>query len=185
MASIYLKTFFVFLINATAFATIQGYIKDKNTGDPVENVNIVIQNTLWGTTTNKAGQFEVKNIPPGIYDITFSHIGYKTINAENVTVETGKRRIIGVMLQPTVIGLDEIEVSANRILNPPKAHSLAGHYILLSEDITEKAGSIDDPQRSFMFLPGIASRNDLTTNLYIRGSSPDQNLVLFNGLEVS
>ncbi len=55
--------------------TLNGYVQDADTAEPLEFVNIYIEESLLGTTTDVNGFFEVNNLCTGEYHITSSHIG--------------------------------------------------------------------------------------------------------------
>jgi len=54
--------------------SVTGFIIDENTNQPLEFVNVYIQETLKGTASNEQGYFELKNICKGKQHIIFSHI---------------------------------------------------------------------------------------------------------------
>jgi Fe(3+) dicitrate transport protein len=59
--------------------TFSGFIKDKE-GIPLEFVNVQVEGTSIGSTTDADGRFELRNVPQGKNRIAVSHIGYVTIN---------------------------------------------------------------------------------------------------------
>ena len=42
----------------------------------------------------------------------------------------------------------------------------------------------NDVMRSFQLMPGISASNESSSGLYVRGGTPDQNLVLYDGFTV-
>jgi hypothetical protein len=76
--------FIIVLLFNSAFAqdkenSIQGNIFDKSTGEPIENVNVYIANTTWGSSTNKKGYCRIHHLPHGIHELVVSCIGYEYI----------------------------------------------------------------------------------------------------------
>ncbi|NIA31223.1 MAG: TonB-dependent receptor, partial [Actinobacteria bacterium] len=57
--------------------TISGQVIDSATGEPVFYVNVFLENTTEGTTTDAEGFFSIRNIPPGIYNLIVQHVGYE------------------------------------------------------------------------------------------------------------
>jgi len=57
--------------------TIKGKVIDGSTSKPIKGVNIIIQGTTTGTTSDKDGAFEIKSDNPNVF-LVFSHIGYTT-----------------------------------------------------------------------------------------------------------
>src|SRR5687768_4390340 len=58
---------------------LSGRVVDSLTHEPIPYVNVFFANTTIGTVTNAAGEFAIRNIPPGKYDLTASFVGYTTI----------------------------------------------------------------------------------------------------------
>ena len=58
--------------------TIKGKITDKKNGLPIPNCSVFINSTTKGTITNDKGEFELKSLPEGRYDLVVSSIGYET-----------------------------------------------------------------------------------------------------------
>lgn len=56
--------------------SIHGKVVDKNSGRPLENVNIMIANTTIGTSTNSHGYFEINRLPKGTFYLIISHVSY-------------------------------------------------------------------------------------------------------------
>lgn len=56
---------------------ITGKVTNAATGEAIENVNLFLANTTLGSTTGKDGQFLIRNIPPGTFDLVVSHISYE------------------------------------------------------------------------------------------------------------
>lgn len=67
--------------------TVKGRVLEYETGKPLENVNVYVSGTTWGTTTDQNGNFEIKNLPTGNHQIVASIIGYesrtKSVNLKN------------------------------------------------------------------------------------------------------
>ena len=82
--------------------------------DRLENlsyVNIYIQNTKFGTSSNDEGYYQIKNIPSGTYKIVVSSLGYKTKIIE-ITFNKDEKIIQNFSLVSDN-SLDEIVVSGN------------------------------------------------------------------------
>ena len=70
---------------------ITGNIVDSKTNEPLEYATVVLNNQktkqLSGGITDEKGNFNIK-INPGIYDISFEFISFKTINLPNKTINS-------------------------------------------------------------------------------------------------
>jgi len=100
---------FLLLIPSCILAQINGTVKDES-GELLPYVNIYVKNTSSGTTTNTDGKYTLK-IKPGIYDISYQYVGYKTVNKKiNLS---GAEITEDVILYPEDYKLDQIVISAN------------------------------------------------------------------------
>ena len=79
-----MKFLFTFILLAIAQHTfsqnamIKGSILDDSNAAPLPGVNIIIKELKLSTTSDSEGKFIFKNVKPGIYDVEFSFIGYKS-----------------------------------------------------------------------------------------------------------
>lgn len=70
-------TFILILIFYTSFAQVKGIVSDEN-GNPLPFVNIYIENTYIGTTSNEKGQYELQVQNKEQVTVIFQYLGYKT-----------------------------------------------------------------------------------------------------------
>jgi len=59
--------------------SISGYVLDNSTSKPLENVNVYIANTTFGSSTDKEGFYIINSIPPNIHEIIVSIVGFNSI----------------------------------------------------------------------------------------------------------
>ena len=94
---------------------IVGIVKDKASGDPLIGVNIVLEGTTYGSTTDLDGSYLILNVPPGNYTVTFQYIGYREVKISDVNVKVDATTTVSTELQEATIDLGEtIEVIAQR-----------------------------------------------------------------------
>jgi hypothetical protein len=164
---------------------VAGVILDKRNDQPLVNANVYFANTTLGAATKNNGFFEINRIPPGTYDLVVSMMGYQTLQVPKVQVLAGRFVAYKIKLTPQIIELPGVKVEAERATALlPVERSNAGHAILTPRSIQYEPGSFDDAYRVISKLPSVATRNDINTQLYVRGGSPDQNLVLYDGIEI-
>ena len=94
-------------------AVISGHVYDLQTTIPLEGVNIFISGTMIGTSTNKDGFFEIKNVPVGIHELVVSIIGFEP-ETERVKVSENKRLELIYKLKEKPYILDSISVVSKR-----------------------------------------------------------------------
>ena len=80
------KRFFSWLIMLFAAVSviaqnyqIKGTVVSKNTREPLEFVNVLVVGLNIGASTDAEGNFTINEVPPGIYQLRASPIGYTTV----------------------------------------------------------------------------------------------------------
>ena len=85
-----LMMFMVFLMTGSVYAgvtgKIAGFVRDSNTGEPLPRVNVILEGTLMGASSDVDGYYAILNIPPGVYKVQASYIGYQKVEVVNVKV---------------------------------------------------------------------------------------------------
>ncbi|NOY60974.1 MAG: TonB-dependent receptor plug domain-containing protein [Calditrichaeota bacterium] len=96
---------------------IAGIVKDKENGDPLPGVNVVIEGTSLGAATNINGRYFILNIPPGTYSLRAKMIGYADMRKKDVEVKIDRTSQVDFMMQAQVLELGKVvTVTANREL---------------------------------------------------------------------
>ncbi len=179
---------FVFVLQV-AFAqgsgTIKGRVLDKEKGDELIGVNIVIQNSSLGAATDNEGNYVIKNVPAGTYTLKVSYVGYKKDTRE-VTVTSGEVKeenfslltevIVGEVVTVTAQAQGQIEAINQQLAakNMVNIVSQAKIQELPDANAAEAIGRL--PGVSTMRNSGEASK------VVIRGVDPQYNLVAINGI---
>ena len=96
---------------------IAGKVVDKETGETLPGVNVIIEGTGLGASTDLEGRYFILNIPIGAYTLKASMIGYVEMEIRNVEVIVDLTTTINFSLKPTIIEVAEaITVTAERPL---------------------------------------------------------------------
>lgn len=94
-------------------ANVFGHVLDKETGEHLPFITVILKGTTIGTTTDNSGHYFLKNLPEGKFTLEFKYLGYKTV-AREVKLEKGKTQEVNVEMEEDRIALDGVVVSANR-----------------------------------------------------------------------
>jgi outer membrane cobalamin receptor len=136
---------------------IEGTITDAETGLPLENVNILIKGTLFGTTSQNDGRFLIERVAPGEYTLEISMMGYKAVTVSvDVIADSVVRKNID--LYPTVLQLQPIDVTARRyrdvIISPElESPALYTAISIVKKDQIQKQGA-KTLTESMQYVPG-------------------------------
>ncbi|PID61832.1 MAG: TonB-dependent receptor [Ignavibacteriae bacterium] len=185
----FLKIFYVLLfqiISLNVFAqttgTISGKVADIISSQPLPGVNILVVGTNFGTSTNINGEFKIKNIPVGNYQVRASFIGYTTQIKSDVIVNSTKPSFINFKLEESVIELEGVTVTADLFENvPTEVNSIKSFSY---EEIRRAPGGFEDVVRALSILPGVARQSAGRNDLVVRGGAPSENLYLVDGFTV-
>ena len=161
---------------------ITGYVKDAKSGEALPYANIMVQGTNRGTTTSTDGYYVLVNEPLGKLSILVRYIGYtpKTVEVEN---KVGGIPPLVVQLESTVLEVGGVTITATAdMMNASENVS----QVTISPRQLSSLPSIGevDVFRSLQLLPGISGVSDGSSGLYVRGGTPDQNLILFDGMTI-
>lgn len=86
-------------------AILTGKITDAKTGEPLPGVNVVIKGTYYGAASDINGNYIIRDLNPGTYNIDVSLIGYKLVQFTGVKVNPGERKVLNVKMEETVLTL--------------------------------------------------------------------------------
>jgi outer membrane receptor protein involved in Fe transport len=96
---------------------IAGTVIDRSTNKPLIGANVLLAGTSIGSVTDLDGYYSILNVPPGIYSVRVSMIGYKTLVTEDVRVSIDMTATCNADLPPAVIESGEaVTVTAERPL---------------------------------------------------------------------
>lgn len=94
-------------------ANIVGHIIDKKSGEHLSFINIYLEGTTIGTTSDATGHYFLKNLPEGKFTIVAKSLGYKT-EKKSINLKKGKTIEINFEIEEDAVSLDGVVVSANR-----------------------------------------------------------------------
>ena len=108
---------FPMMIFAGETGKVMGTVTDKANGNLLSGVNVVLEGTSLGAATDEGGDFYILNIPPGLYNVKLSYIGYAVITIENIRVTKDlTTNLFTVELSSEAISGEEITVIADKPL---------------------------------------------------------------------
>ncbi|MBL1212106.1 MAG: TonB-dependent receptor [Ignavibacteriae bacterium] len=178
-----LAILFVLLSLTTSIKAQTGGITGKVTssGDVLPGVNILIIGTNFGGVSDEKGIYIIRNLPVGEVTARFSAVGYKS---EFIDVELIANRILelNVDLDEMVIEVDEVKVIDSEVQKQSDTRSSL--IDLQPAQARVLPGAVTDVFRTLQSLPGVLAPNDFSSQLVIRGSGPDQNLIVMDDVEV-
>jgi len=174
-----LTTLLVFILTASVLAStvgkISGVVKDKDTGEPLPGVNVLIKGTNMGAGSNPSGEYFINNVSVGTYILTVTMLGYAPVEVQNVRVSADLTTTINFEITSKAIELGKvITVTAERpLVIKDQTSSLR---ILTPEDIKTM------PTRGYRDLTALqAGVAQDSGGLYIRGGRANEIAYVVDG----
>ena len=159
---------------------LRGFVTDKSNGAALEGANAALIDTeeqLLGAVSNADGFYQISGVPAGVYTLRISFVGFVT---HLDTLELGASPLVtaSAALEPGET-LDELIIEQEG----GAARLRAGLQQVRPSDL-ERIPTPDpsgDLATYLQTLPGVVSLGDRGGQLYVRGGTPSQNLVLLDG----
>jgi hypothetical protein len=170
---------------------ITGMVIDRASQQPLIGATVFIKveadnNKMIGSTTDTEGRFLLEGVPVGRYFINCSYVGYHSWVSAYQEVTSGRKLDMRIELDESITFGDSIVVRA-----PHVASEASNEYGLVSarsftpEETQRFAGSINDPGRMALSLPGAQiSTQDNENTIVVRANSPIGLIWRLEGVEI-
>ena len=174
------------LLSAPAWASrIHGYVLEAGSDEPLIGANVMIQGEALGAASNLDGYFVIVGVEPGRYELSASYQGYRSATESIVVVRDLDTRI-NLHLEEGTIRLEEVVVTAEQTERELQQTEVYAGKVRLDRRQMELAPPMieRDVFRAFQTVPGVLPSNDFSSDLNVRGSRANENLILLDGVEV-
>lgn len=132
--------------------------------------------------TNAEGKFSIEQVPPGIYRLQASAIGYKTVTTPEYILSTRDLHI-QIEMEENQTELEGVTITASpfrRDIESPVSLRIIG-----LQEIEKSPGANRDISRIVQSYPGVAfSPIGYRNDLIVRGGSPSENRFYLDGVEI-
>ncbi|MGB9741940.1 MAG: TonB-dependent receptor [candidate division WOR-3 bacterium] len=162
---------------------VNGFVRDKSSGEALAYANVELKGTGLGTGTNSQGYFYIGGVPAGEYQLVVSYIGFGSFRRQ-IRVREDSLITVNVELSPEPVAVGEVQVTAERARFERDVQVSVQRLETRQLVQVPKLGGEADIIRVVQLLPGVITVSDFSNKLYIRGGSPDQNLILLDGIKV-
>ncbi len=157
---------------------ISGTVTDQGTGEPLIGANILIVGTSFGAATDLNGEYDIRNLNAGVYEVRCSYVGFQTKTIANVRVNTGLTTEVDFQLAGEGFETEEIRVISERPLIQKDATNQT--RITTSEDIDAL------PVRGVNNIIGLSAGVVLKdNNVFVRGGRLDEVGFYLEGVSIT
>ncbi|MBK7173735.1 MAG: TonB-dependent receptor [Bacteroidales bacterium] len=162
--------------------TASGIVKDRQSGEPLPFASVLIRGTSKGCSSNIDGYFTLPNIPTDTSAILVFYLGYyKQLFYLSPHADVHE---ITILMDPVTTQLKTVEVKGQR--EDLLKASEGGNLIKMAPAKLAELPSLGEKDifRTFQLMPGIGGGSGSSAGLFVRGGTPDQNLILYDGFTV-
>jgi len=153
---------------------ISGLVYDAKTNEPLIGINVVLVGTAMGASTDVDGNYFILNIPPGVYELKATGIGYAVFTIKDVRVSVDQTTKIDIKLGEQAIELENIIITATRPI--------------VQKDLTSTESRISGDQISMLPLEDVQSVINLQAGVvdgHVRGGRSNEVKYLLDGVSVN
>jgi hypothetical protein len=171
--------------------TVSGIVTEAESGESVVGAAVSLyadsasvgRKALRGALSNKFGFYSISGIAPGTYYVQVRSIGLSPA-LQRVTISDAAADVrLDVQLAAGAVQSEGVVVEGKREDSPTRAISSVELRPGFMEQLPSLGGEVD-VFRTLQLLPGVKSISEISSGLYVRGGSPDQNLILLDGVIV-
>lgn len=164
---------------------IRGVVSDYQTGEPLEAATIILKNIsneiVKGTTSDGNGFYQLNGIDTGKYIFTVRYLGYQTSADTLEVIDSDQNIVKHVRLVLKSEKIDDLTVLDSKVVDLEP-----GQTSIRPEDLKiapTPAGSADLTSY-IQTQPGVVATGDRGGQLFVRGGTPSENLVLVDGTQI-
>ncbi|HNW70252.1 MAG TPA: TonB-dependent receptor [Bacteroidales bacterium] len=176
---------FLLLVTGVLYAQkggIKGRVFDAVNNQPLPFVNLIIQGTTTGTSSDIEGNYEINKLQPGTYTLVATFVGYKIKTVYEIEVNSLKPTIVDIIMEQTVENLSAVEVKASPFVK--KEESPISMRTISANELSRYPGGNRDISKVIQSFPGVAATVAYRNDIIIRGGAPNENRFYIDGIEV-
>lgn len=166
---------------------VKGYVKDKKTLDPLIGAIVSLVGTEIKTITDEDGNFMLRNVADGTYDIEVRYTGYQTAVRKAIHVSRDSVAVVNTEMEEEVYKLDDVVIVARISKETETAtlqnqkRSVTAVQTIGSKELSRKG--VSDAQGAVTKVSGIAQQEGVK-NVFVRGLGDRYNSTTLNGFPI-
>jgi len=181
----------VSLIATLAFAasgTIEGTVRDSQTGEPLPGANVMIVKTSLGASSDINGKYTIREVPAGSYTLRATYVGYRQ---KEVTLEFKEGQALKQDFKLLAVGVEgeEVVVTAQAAGQKEAINQQLASMPVMNVVSAARIQELPDVNaaESVGRLPGVSliRTGGEGSKVVIRGLSPQYNQITVDGVELS
>ena len=160
---------------------LKGFTYDDSNGETLPYCTIQLVGTSFGALSDGAGAFMINKIPQGTYVVKVAYLGYTDI-LDTIVVDKEKTITKRYSLKPSSTVLDAVQIVGEGQRREQETRTSVISVTPKDMSKMPAIGGQPDFAQYLQVLPGVISTGDQGGQLYIRGGTPVQNMLLLDGV---
>lgn len=159
--------------------TIQGFVTDDASDEPMIGATLFVKELNFGTTTDEIGKYKL-SLPTGGYTLRLNMVGYEE---NDIRLKVYSSDFLDLKISQEAIRLGEVIISSVA-QNENISRNEIGLEVLSVAEITKLPSFLGeaDIMKSLLMLPGVSSVGEGSGGINVRGGTVDQNLIMQDGM---
>ena len=172
---------------AATNGSVEGYVKDAQTGDALPGANVLLLKTSLGASSDVNGKFVIRNVPPGSYTLRAAYVGYLQ---KEMTIQVREGEVLKKDFGLTSVGVEgqEVVVTAQAAGQKEAINQQLTAMPIVNVVSRARIQELPDANaaESVSRLPGVSliRTGGEGSQVVIRGLSPQYNQVTIDGVEM-
>lgn len=158
--------------------SITGYVRDKESGEPLRGVTVFVSELARGTATDANG-FYLVNVPRGSYNIKFSYLGMKETGVNTRVYGSGA---LDIEMVEEYIAIEGAVVTARKSDALRRLETGLEKINMATFRLMPSSLGETDILKNILLLPGVKTVGEASQGFNVRGGATDQNLILLYGV---
>ncbi|MGB6032031.1 MAG: TonB-dependent receptor, partial [Bacteroidota bacterium] len=164
-------------LSAGVTGKLSGVIRDAGTEEPLVGANVILVGTALGAATDASGFYFVNNVPPGVYSVRVTLIGYRPLLLNDVRIMVDVTTELDGALTDEAVELGVVEITAERSI---VQKDLTSTRTIVDGDIIVKDLRFQDINEVLQLQAGVVRGTD--GQLHVRGGRAGGTLYQVDGI---
>jgi hypothetical protein len=175
-------------LSLAASGTIEGVVRDIQTGEPLPGANVMIVKTSLGAATDVNGKYTIREVPAGTYALRATYVGYRQ---KEIALEVKEGQTLKQDFKLLAVGVEgeEVVVTAQAAGQKEAINQQLAAMPVMNVVSAARIQELPDVNaaESVGRLPGVSliRTGGEGSQVVIRGLSPQYNQITMDGVELS
>ncbi len=170
------------LSSLAQMSSVSGKVFNEKNNEPLPFAVVMIQGSQQGATSDIDGNYSIKEVNPGLYNIECSIVGFEKRVVFEIEVTLDRPATVDFSMLELANETGTVEVVSSTISN--REESPVSIRTIGSNEIKRNPGGNRDISKVIRSLPGVAAIPSFRNDIIIRGGAASENRFYLDGIEI-